>query len=109
MDTDAQGMRNKCGCECCRGSEGCCGRSGRHVAHIIIKICIAVFIFWCGVQFGELKALLHRDFLPYGYGMMGGWGGQDQIFSTDGYGMMGGLDTNSTTAAPAASATPAKR
>ena len=32
----------------------------------VVKILLALFIFWCGVQFGELKALVHGG----GYRMM---------------------------------------
>jgi hypothetical protein len=40
---------------------------------VIIKILVALFIFWCGVQFGELKALIHAayGYQSFGGGMMG--------------------------------------
>lgn len=43
--------------------------------HIIIKILVALFIFWAGVQFGELKGMIRAGYSNsgYGYGMMGGW------------------------------------
>jgi len=44
----------------------------RHWRHIVIRILVALFIFWAGVQFGELKALV-RSYA--GYGMMG-WSAQ---------------------------------
>lgn len=48
----------------------------RHWQHIIIKVLVALFIFWAGVQFGELKALVHSYLGGYGgYGMMG-WAAQ---------------------------------
>lgn len=54
---------------------GMCGHG--HWGHIIIKVLVAIFIFWCGVQFGELKAALHGGYYGnsgnYGYGMMSGW------------------------------------
>ncbi len=95
MNTEMQGPGNyKCS-EC-----GGCGGHGmgymhghRHWAHIIIKICVALFIFWCGVQFGELKALLHGGYSSFGgYEMMGGYGARNQVYYTDGtrYGMMSG-------------------
>lgn len=55
-----------------------------HWMHIIIKILVALFIFWCGVQFGELKSLLHSGY----YGMMSSRGEWGQIYRTPG--MMGG-------------------
>jgi hypothetical protein len=44
------------GCECgCHGGM-CGGMWGHHWGHMVIKIFIVLFIFWAGVQFGELKA-----------------------------------------------------
>lgn len=43
----------------------------RHWKYVVIKILVALFIFWCGVQFGELKALVRGGYS--GYGMMGGY------------------------------------
>ena len=64
--------------------EGCmCGMCGggmwghHHWGHMIIKLFIVLFIFWAGVQFGELKAMVENSF--YG-GMMGGWGGQNTMY-----------------------------
>lgn len=80
------------------------GMCGQHYwMHVIIKICVALFIFWCGVQFGELKSMLRSAFHTggYGYGMMSAYGidrGQD--FYYGGPAMMGGW-SYSTTAAPA--------
>ena len=60
----------------------CCGygmHGHRHWRHVIIKILVALFIFWAGVQFGELKALVHGSGYfnaTYGYGpgmMVGTW------------------------------------
>ncbi|MFH1178628.1 MAG: hypothetical protein V1711_02830 [bacterium] len=57
-----------CGCAKC-GIHGMCGQ--HHWMHLIIKIVIAIFIFWCGVQFGELKGILHgggySDFRMVGF------------------------------------------
>ena len=61
--------------------EGCrCGMCyGRHHwGYILIKIILVIFIFWCGVQFGELKGMLGQG---YGYpneGMMGRYVQQGQ-------------------------------
>ena len=60
-----------------------------HWGHILIKVLVALFIFWAGVQFGELKGILHDS---YGYGMMGAYRtntGQNTFYGTPG-GMMGG-------------------
>ena len=63
---------SKCGHDMCGGM---CGR--HHWKHVLIKILVALFIFWAGVQFGELKGILHGGYASYGnysgYGMMG-WG-----------------------------------
>ena len=39
---------------------------GSHWKHLIIKIAIAIFIFWCGIQFGELRAMLRGAYQGYG-------------------------------------------
>ncbi len=62
-----------------------------HWMHVIIKVLVAIFIFWCGVQFGELKALLHGSY-GYGGGMMSAYrdnSGQNYFYGTSG-GMMNG-------------------
>jgi len=33
--------------------------------HMVIKIAVALIIFWAGVQFGELKAILHGGYGNY--------------------------------------------
>lgn len=78
------------GCSMC-DKNGMCGQ--HHWMHIIIKILIALFIFWCGVQFGELKSMLRAAYYNggYGYGMMNSYG----VNRSQGYygvpvGMMGG-------------------
>lgn len=72
MDTQ-QGHSGEHGCGDCHGHGvvgDMCGH--RHWQHVIIKVLVAIFIFWAGVQFGELKALVHSYFSGYqGYGMMG--------------------------------------
>jgi len=75
------------GCECgCHG--GACGGmwGHHHWGHMLIKLFIVLFIFWAGVQFGELKAAVDSftaGGMGYGHnayylnsepgGMMGGW------------------------------------
>jgi hypothetical protein len=66
-----------------------CGRG--HWGHIIIKILVALFIFWAGVQFGELKSVLRAAYSNYGYGMMSSYGGNEgQSYYYGPSGMMGG-------------------
>jgi len=57
------------------GERSMCGGMCRqhHWMHIIIKILVALFIFWVGVQFGELKGVLRGTYGNYGYGMMGAY------------------------------------
>ena len=88
MDTkDMQGHEG-CG-DCHHGMAGAmCGKG--HWGHIVIKILVALFIFWAGVQFGELRGMIRAEYGGgYGYGMMGSYDGWGQ----GGYGfpgMMGG-------------------
>ncbi len=74
MDTkEMRGESESCKKCHCHGVWGeMCGN--RHWGHVIIKIFVALFIFWCGVQFGELKGMLDRGYSNYGYGMMGSYG-----------------------------------
>ncbi len=48
--------------------------AGQHWMHMVIKIAIALIIFWAGVQFGELKGIIRGGY--GGYGMMGGYYGE---------------------------------
>lgn len=79
------------GCSMCSKHHmqgGMCGQ--RHWMHVVIKIFIALFIFWCGVQFGELKSMIRAAYLGggYGYGMMSSYG----IDRNQGqYGVPGGM------------------
>lgn len=57
-------------CQCHGTGGGMCGH--HHAGHIIIQILVALFIFWCGVQFGELKGMFNRGYANYG--MMGSYG-----------------------------------
>ena len=51
MDKE-HGEECECGCH-----KGMCGMRGHHHwGHIIVKLFIVLFIFWAGMQFGELKA-----------------------------------------------------
>lgn len=59
-------------CQMC-SMHGTIGRN--HWMHVVIKISIALIVFWAGVQFGELRATVRGG--EYGYRMMGGYyGGQ---------------------------------
>ena len=77
MDNNTtQGHPEGCKCGVCHGNAmlGCaCGR--RHWVRILIKVVIIVFVFWAGVQFGELKGMLRGEYYRYGMiGSHGGWG-----------------------------------
>jgi hypothetical protein len=79
---------------------GMCGQ--HHWMHVIIKIFVALFIFWCGVQFGELKSTIRAAYYNSGYGMMNSYGlerGQNYYYGTPS--MMGGWTYGTATAVPA--------
>lgn len=70
-----------------------CGMCGHHHCghrwgHWALKVAVVVFIFWCGVQLGELKQEL-RSGPGYGYGPMMNWHGANQGYYYSGPGMMG--------------------
>lgn len=77
---DMKDMKDRSECceyESCGHGMGFCGHG--HWMHIIIKLFIAIFIFWAGVQFGELKGYVRAEFQQnygYGYGMMGVYDGR---------------------------------
>ncbi len=76
MDANTKGHGEGCGCSACQYRGATCGMWGhQHWGHMLIKLLIVMFIFWAGVQFGELKAVVEGN---YGGGMMGAWG--DKIF-----------------------------
>ncbi len=71
-------MATNSNCAACE-KNGMCGQ--HHWVHVVIKICVAILIFWAGVQFGELRALLRIDLGGYsGRSMMGAYGGRDQVY-----------------------------
>jgi hypothetical protein len=75
-------MQDKGGCTC-----GMCGGhhfGHHHWGHWVLKIVVVVFIFWCGVQLGELKQELRSN-----YGPMMNWHGSNQGYYYSGPGMMG--------------------
>ena len=53
---------SKCNCNSWGGMHG---RHG-HWKYMLVKILVAIFIFWAGAQFGELKAMLHGAYGNYG-------------------------------------------
>lgn len=59
----------KCKCPMCCGHHDhgmCRGMHGPHFwIRVIVKILVAIFIFWCGVQFGELRGMLHGGYPNY--------------------------------------------
>jgi hypothetical protein len=88
-------------CPMCEKGAMCGGMCRQHHwMHIIIKILVALFIFWCGVQFGELKSVIHNAYYGsgYGYGMMSSFGGErNQVYITPG--MMSGWAYSATSGA----------
>ncbi|NNM83781.1 hypothetical protein HKL94_00995 [Candidatus Parcubacteria bacterium] len=66
-------------CSVCHGYGMRGGMCRHHFGHILIKLLIAVFIFWCGVQFGELEGILHDGYGNFRMMDSNGW-------STQGYG-----------------------
>ena len=40
---------------------GCRGQY--HWVYMIVRIVIVIFVFWCGVQFGELKGMIRSQML----------------------------------------------
>jgi hypothetical protein len=57
-------------------NEMCSGkRCHKHMAvRALTAVIVAIFIFWCGFQFGEIRASLGGNY-SYGARMMqGGWG-----------------------------------
>ena len=61
-----------------------CGKNGdmkhmhcrKHMAvRALAAIIVLIFVFWCGFEFGEIRASIGGGY-GYGYRMMqGGWGG----------------------------------
>ncbi|MFA5942060.1 MAG: hypothetical protein WC798_00065 [Candidatus Paceibacterota bacterium] len=97
--------------ECAKCGMGMCGE--KHWMHVVIKIAIALIIFWAGVQFGELKGMLRATYggysgVNYGYGMMGSYGTGNRVY---GPGMMYRVynETQNTVSQPAATATTSKK
>ena len=62
MDKKETGMSGGCACPMCWGSH--------HWGHVLAKVLIVLFVFWCGVQFGELRGLLRSSFERGGYAPM---------------------------------------
>jgi hypothetical protein len=90
---------------------------GHRAARALVAVIVLIFVFWCGFEFGEIRAQFSSVRGGYGYGMMGGWNGigNDGSYGTyGGYGpgMMGwgyhGADATAAQPAPAASATAKK-
>lgn len=83
------------GCSMCRKHASCDSLCRQHHwMHIIIKIFVALFIFWCGVQFGELKSAVRAAYLNSGYGMMNSYGSNRSQTYYVGPGMMSGWVTS---------------
>jgi hypothetical protein len=37
-----------------------------HWSNVLIKILVALFIFWCGIQFGELRGYMRGGYYDQG-------------------------------------------
>jgi hypothetical protein len=73
-----------CMCGMCQGG-GYGMMGGKHWMYIVIRIFIVMFIFWAGVQFGELKAYVENSMYNNTYGsMMNGWGGPHTMMYSGG-------------------------
>ncbi|MDE1919568.1 MAG: hypothetical protein KGH56_02595 [Patescibacteria group bacterium] len=86
MDTKEMQGKEECGgCGGCGHGMGCHGHA--RWARILVKVLVMLFVFWAGIQLGELKGILYAEYGNYGYGMMGGlYDGRGQAY---GPGMMG--------------------
>ncbi len=64
----------KCSCGEAGMSCGMCGH--HHWSHWVVKAAILLFVFWAGMEFGEVRALLHSDYSYRSFGptMMGNEG-----------------------------------
>ena len=99
--------RGCCGCGSC-GESGhgamCGGLWGhQHWGHMLIKVAIILFVFGAGVEFGELKAMLHSGEYGQGPSMMRGFDQRAQ------YRMMPVLQVGAPEAAPRSATTSAAR
>ncbi len=86
MENEQDRGAKKCGCGCSGCGEGGCwygaGWCGHgNWKHALMKIVVAIFIFWCGVQFGALRSYWHG-----GYGMMNGYGTGGSYYGQSSYG-----------------------
>ena len=86
-----------------KGDGMSCGMCGHHHwSHWVIKALILLFVFWAGMEFGELRGLV-RAYSSYGSPMMSGdYYGMQSMRRT---GMMDGYGGD-TTLAPAPTAAP---
>ena len=101
-------MEEKCACGngTCSGGKCCAGMHGSmchgHLLKKIVTIVVMIFIFWLGLQLGELRTLTrmeqsrsHMMMMGSRDGMMGGMGNDDSWNAPD----------QSGTVAPGAAAT----
>jgi hypothetical protein len=94
MHDGEMGMDHKCDC-----GEGCHCKGDMKSQWRVMKavraltaVIIVIFVFWCGFQFGEMRASVGRG---YGFGMMRGG-------TMIEYGVARGGTTSSGTVSPAA-------
>lgn len=87
---------NTCNCPHCKGNMGMDWRTMRAIK-MLTAVIVTIFVFWCGVQVGEIKASFGMD---RGYGMMQ----FDRGFTTDGYDASPAMMISTATAVPATGA-----
>ena len=97
MHNSEMGADDKCSC----GADCNCGHCHggmksqwlmMRAVRVLTAVIVIIFVFWCGFEFGMIRASVGNDF---GYGMMRGGG------STIEYGMMRGGVTSVSAAVPA--------
>jgi hypothetical protein len=96
MHDNEMGAENKCDCgeDChCHGGMKSQWRMMKAV-RMLTAVIIIIFVFWCGFEFGEIRATVGRGF---GSEMMRGYSGGPTIE----YGMMRSGVTTSVSGAPA--------
>ncbi len=69
MYNGESGANGMCNCPHCKGGMGMGGTDWRmmRAVRVLTAVIVTIFVFWCGVQVGEVKATLD---MGGGYGMM---------------------------------------
>ena len=90
------GDTNTCNCPHCKGGMGMDWRMMKAV-RMLTAVIVIIFVFWCGVQLGEIKGTFGMN---HGYGMMQ----MNRGFTTVGYDASPAMMVSGATAVPASSA-----